>query len=546
VLGEEPGGLFWLFQAVSEMAAAEWFEATPQGFAFRAGAKPALPVPAELRTALIEKLRASGEHQLILESAALLGEVFSVNTLAAALNLDRLELLQRLRSLEQSAHIVSDLPDDEDGYAFSSAFMFETVRDELGISSTAARRPSKLVQELHARVAAAIEASGDEKSAYALARHWSMAGARHAAKSFTHCRKASRQARDVFAFDESRRWLTLAEQAARTLGEPFDAALEQLRIDCEESHVRGRDRSATAERAWQLVSEQSDVPHDVLVVAARACYDAYRDTGLAAWHERAVSLARRIIDVSTDALEKAAGHHLLGVSLPIAGATERLAALRQGLTLVEAEACNEPASASLEARLLGSLGEALSYGETADRTAARECFERSLDLRVSRNLGDLPGQARAHGGLGRLALSDDPPDYGRARKHFVEDLRISETIDDSAGISMSHCSLGRCDRAAGDMAGAARHFAQAFETARSVKDRCFAMIGKLELAIDMKRADEAQQLGRELLEMSKRDALPASCVDELLRVLFADGSIADTDWAKSLIATVNSKEVAAS
>jgi hypothetical protein len=539
VLGDEPGGLFWLFQSVRELASAGTLQPTERGFAFRDDAE-SLPVPADLRRTLAEKLHASNDQKLILRSAALLGEVFSVTTLAETLELDRLELLETLRQLEQTAHLVCDVPNDDDRYAFSSAFMFETVRDELVAPRVAGQRPPKLIQELHSRIASALERRGDPKLIFALARHWSLAGDRHAAKSFDCCLLAARQARAAFTFDEARRWLSLAERSAQIAGKPFDAALEKLRIDCDESHVTGLNRAATAESAWQLVEHRTHPDHALLVLGARSCYDASRDTGKPIWCERGVALSRRIIASSQVPLEQAAGYHLLGVSLPPRHADERLAALQKGLTLVESDPSDDLTRIALEAKLLSSLGEQLSYGDADDRAAARTYFERGLEIRTSRGLTDLPGQARAHGGLGRLALREEPPDYDAARVHFVEDLRLSESIDDAAGVSMSHGALARCDRAAGDFEAAAEHLRGARDAAHATKDVYFAVIGQLELALEMKNEPAAKGFGRELIAMMERDALPPSCAGELLRILAA----VDTDWAKAIADRLRSSEVA--
>ena len=88
-------------------------------------------------------------------------------------------------------------------------------------------------------------------------------------------------------------------------------------------------------------------------------------------------------------------------------------------------------------------------------------FEQSLSVRQTQNLGDLPGQARALGGLGRLSYNSNPPDYAEAARYFQEDLKISQEIGDVAGQSLCHSFLGRCERAAGQLTTAQWHFRQA-------------------------------------------------------------------------------------
>ncbi len=537
VVGEEPGGLFWLLDAVAELASTGSLETTDRGIAFRRDTDlAALPVPANLKQMLIEKLRSSTDHQLVVQGAALLGETFSVSALADALSIDRLDLLQTLRRLEQNARIVRDIADD-DRYAFSSAFMFETVREEFAIQpADAQHRPPKLVQELHARIAMALEHSteGDAVDVYALARHYSAAGARHARKSFEYCRKAATQARTSYAFDEARRWLTLATEAAASFGEAFDPASELLSIECDEAHVTGRRRIEVAEKIWQRVTNDPQAPHPLLVTAARACYDAGRDSGAPVWFERAITIAQRIVDGSSDRVERAAGYHMIGASLPFAKRDKRLAALKEGLKLIQQNSAGDKESVSLEAKLVGSLAEALSYGSAEERVRARELFEQGLELRERHRLGDLPGQARVHGGLGRLALLETPPDYDSARLHFQLDLQLCEVLADANGESMCCRFLARCDQAQGKWPEAEANLARARASAQGAKNEYFAAIGQLELALMLDRTDDAARYGRELSAMVSAQPLPSDCAAELKRVL--DGSsVAGAAWHRELL-----------
>ncbi len=187
----------------------------------------------------------------------------------------------------------------------------------------------------------------------------------------------------------------------------------------------------------------------------RACYEAGRDSGLSTWFDATVRWAQRIIANSRLPLEQAAGYHLLGVSLPRDQHEKRLAALRRGLAILDESGSSDRTVLLITARIVGSLAEQLSYGDPTEREEARLQFERGLSIRQTHHLGDLPGQARAIGGLGRLAFFSDPPDYARARRYFLDDLAIAEEIGDKAGQSLCHSLLAGCDRAAGDLTGGA-------------------------------------------------------------------------------------------
>jgi len=554
VITQEPGGLFWLGRAVTELVDAGAMQSTDQGFALRGGflAAGKLPVPSELRQLLAAKLRESSQHEFVLECAALLGEEFRVGDVAETLGIDRLELLQVLRQLEDKQRILHDMPEGDDLYTFSSPFILEVIRQEFGIDAAdgTSEQIPKIVRELHARLAAALERRDDRSAAvtYAIARHYSCAGARHARKTSACCLRAARLARREFAYQDARRFLDMALKCPGSAEEKTALSRESLLIDGDEAHVTGRRRVEVAARFWEYV-EQAPAPadgtpdHETLAAAARACYDAGRDGGDAQWFDRAAQLARRIVAASDSPLEQAAGYHLLGVSLPPARRDEQIAALERGLAILEPLGAADREALLLKARMLGSLAEQLSYGSPADRQQARELLERGLSIRQLNHLGDLPGQARAHGGLGRLAYFSNPPDYATARRHFLEDLRIATEIDDAAGESMCHSFLAGCDRADGELETALEHYSQAQALAGGPKDWFFSTAGMFEVLIERNQPDRAERVGREILAKADETAIPRECAAEIARILAANGHKLGGDWVGELTDRVNVADV---
>jgi hypothetical protein len=115
--------------------------------------------------------------------------------------MDRLKLLQVLRRLEQEFQLVRDIPADQECYAFSSTFMLEIVRNEMGAGSQRAGGnggPSKIARELHARIAAVLQHRKPRTAqlSFAIAEHYFDAGQSHAAQAVEHCLAAARIARE--------------------------------------------------------------------------------------------------------------------------------------------------------------------------------------------------------------------------------------------------------------------------------------------------------------------------------------------------------------
>ncbi len=232
-IGEEAGGMFWLIRAVQELVAENAFAVTNRGFELRPEYVKSgrLPVPSAMREKLAESLTASGAHRAVLECAALLGERFRVDDLAEIMGLDRLELLQVLRELEREWQLVRDIPSDQERYAFSSTFLLETLRQELGVVTigSKAAQPSKIARELHARIAAVFEHRMPRTAelTFAIARHYFSAGKAYAERSQENCLAAAQAARRTGAEDEARKFSAMAEQSVRLASKPAKVARDR-------------------------------------------------------------------------------------------------------------------------------------------------------------------------------------------------------------------------------------------------------------------------------------------------------------------------------
>ena len=229
-------------RAVQELANENAFVASSRGLELRPqyAQSSRLPVPAGMREKLTKALHASGEYLPVVECAALLGEKFRIDDLVECLGMDRLKLLQVLRHLEGELQLVRDLPADEECYAFSSTFLLEIVRRELGVGTASAKdpaRPSKIAREWHARIARMYERKTPRTTdfAYAMARHYFEAGKAYATQGAERCLEAAHRACQKRDFALARRFVEMAEQTARSVGRVVDAVHERQAIDAREA-----------------------------------------------------------------------------------------------------------------------------------------------------------------------------------------------------------------------------------------------------------------------------------------------------------------------
>lgn len=259
VMNLHSDSLFWLTRAVSQLVEDNALTASPAGFRLREQylQNSRLPVPDEMRAKLGEALRASGQYLPVLECAALLGEKFRVSDVSDCLKMDRLQLLQILRHLEHELQLVRDITQDQDCYAFSSQFMLEIVREELGVTGKHGGRswsPSKIARELHARIGAVLESRSPRTTqlVYDLAHHYHAAGAACASKCVDYCLVAADIARSQGAFRSARVYLGMAEEGALMTRRTAEVAARRKQI--------AEDEAASQDSRTVAVATGTEVP----------------------------------------------------------------------------------------------------------------------------------------------------------------------------------------------------------------------------------------------------------------------------------------------
>jgi hypothetical protein len=269
VMSQDADSIFWMIRAVGELANDQALIPSAQGFRLHPVylRNHQLPVPSEMREKLEASLRASGQYLPVLECAALLGKKFRVSDVADCLGMDRLNLLQILRHLDQELQLVRDVPNDQDCYAFSSEFMLEIVRNELGVSGSGSRRAgklSKIARELHARIATvlSLRTPRTPQLVYNLAEHYAAAGLIYANECVDHCLAAADMARSQFAFRSARTYLTMAEECARVTRRVFELSDKRKQIDCDETKFEQHRRKLPAVLPQQDSPSEERVPMD--------------------------------------------------------------------------------------------------------------------------------------------------------------------------------------------------------------------------------------------------------------------------------------------
>lgn len=529
-------GLHLVFSAVKDCAVGGRLAWDPAGwFTWGAGygGRDAVRVPRDLTDALLAPGESQPWREDLVACAACLGSSFEGEVVAEALGRSTVETLHHLDELAEQTGLVA--LGDDGRYTFRPPLIVDALRARLGITGAGPLggvvRP--VVRQYHARIASALEPRvvREPDLLLDLARHTFAAGARHAGVALERCISATRLSSRRFDHPSALRFLEMARECARVSGKEVDLEGEEVVVRCHAAFVSGESLVEAAEAGLRTIDRRNPPSGRLIAAVARACDAAASQLGPGQrdrFLQETLRLGRLLTSVDRPALEQAEGHHFVARAARADRAT-RESQLRRGLALLEDAAD----AAELKAQLLNSLAECLSRaGEEKDNLEARLLFAASLALKES--LGDRPGSARSHGGLGRSYLAP-PRDVARARQHLQEDLRISEEIGDRAGQSQMHSLLGACDLEEGLWEQAAEHYRRALELAPDSRARAFAGAGRLRALAGVGRTSELDECGAGLVEALRDADVPQDAREALASAVQSCDSAPGRRWALELL-----------
>ena len=332
---------------------------------------------------------------------------------------------------------------------------------------------------------------------------------------------------------------------------------ELLLMQCRDAEVEGRDRVATAEKAVEALESDPNGSPELFRAAALACYNAGVNTRCQVHFEKAVELGHEIIQRFTDFVMQAEGHHFVGISVPRDQRAEARKHWEDALHLLET-AAESTYARHLKARITNSLAEHLSYGSELEKTMAKRLFETSIELKQRSDIDDTMGLAISHGGLGRLFLFAEPPDYVSARHHFEENLRISEELGSVIGQTKMHSLLGAVDVGERKLVDAKERYGKAQELAAGQVDHIFALAGLTETCALLGQLDQADEHGSALADLivnrvkesdpdsaenNSRSAIPVSCYPRIVQYLATAKALQPSPWHNTLATLIETDKL---
>jgi predicted ATPase len=475
-------------------------------------------IPSKIQDVIVRRLnRVETDDRKVLDYASVVGVVFDSETLTAALGLEKLRLLERLKVLEKTHNLVHT----QDGaYRFDHAKVREVLYSEI---------PQELRMEYHAIVANSImtlyednldEVIGD------LAFH------------FKHCRdkdkapiyltRAAEEAKKSYANEEAIRFYCDAlefqddKEKRREILENLGAVYELM---------GDYDKSLEAYgRALELAEEdrkRADIGTRIgAIFEIKGEYDdslaAYAEALKLVEGEGSEDEAYALSGIGTvfwskGDIEKALENYRKG--LQIGEKTEDKRLIARSLANIgniciyngDYDGALENCEKSLELRekindqrsvahSLGNIGALHYYKGEYDR--ALDKYEQGLGIFVK--IGDAQGIAYIHNNIG--VLHEDRSEYDQARQRYEKSLKILKKIGDQNPMAVALHNIGLIHRRLGEYDEALKKFRESLEIGERIgyqMGAAFNYCGMAETYLDKKDPKKALEFSEKALELSK-------------------------------------------
>jgi len=533
------GALYCLLQQISKLSDDNAFVKKSQVFTWSAeyrkyeDLQTRLPVSTEMETSVSESLDQISEHQYLLEYAACLGMRFHAQILAECLGVSRLDVLRQLSEVEKKTGIVYDLRESENLFAFQSPIVLKVIRQRsrIDLKGPLSQGIPQIIREYHGQIAEVLERVSPNDP-FPIAEHFYGAGVAWAEKATTYCLKAARAAVQQAAIKEAQKYIERAKECAESVGLDHNNQAFII-LECNLAHMSGEKRAEVANKSFNYLEEHPDSSLSLMIIVARACYDAGTDQRDQHFFAESVRIGEMIANhPDATPIEKAEGLHFIGIGTPLLEPEKRETNLNHAFNILsDYDEHNIPAQALL-ARVANSLAQEL---QSEDPTQAQPLYEHSIQIKIRPELRDINGLAISHNGLGRIALFAQPADLVEAKRHFQESLKYAKQMGSSMDMSKSHSFLGECAQRESDYHQAVRHYRQSYQLATTSIDKGFAGAGLLQSLStqeDLSALDTFGQILTEELETSGE--IPPPCRQQMEDALNSCRQLTQSEWLSKL------------
>ena len=479
-------------------------------------------IPSKIFDLIARRLnRVGGELKEILDYASVIGEEFTSTVLASATGLERVQLLEHLRTLEQTHSLVHTQNGE---FRFDHSKIKEVLYEQI---------PPELRMEYHSIVASSIEEQhkdDPEGVIEDLAFHYSRCGDKD--KALHYLTRAAERAMKAFSNEEAARFYIKAlefesdrEKKAKILenmgeihlltgehgkgAECFRTAMELANEKKRKARVgmllgmalkMSGDYDESIEvcnRALLWVEgEESEEEANIINVIGlvrrnRADYD-----GALECFEKSMGIRRKIGD-----LKGVAGslNNIGIVYLHIGRCDDGLEILTEA-----AEVARKTDDRNLASSYICNLG--IAYTTRGELAKAVELF--SECMKVSESMGALPDVAAQLTNIGVAYCRMG--DYDKALDYSERGLEICERVGSKQSIALVHASLGNTLGLRGEYHRALEHYEKCLKMHESIDDPAglsYALNGIAELHFEMGNLEKSMGFSKKASELAVKIGL---------------------------------------
>lgn len=519
IYGETEGNPLFIMELVKLMVE-EGVVRNIKGTWMLAKAPEEVDIPSKIYDVIVRRLgRVKEEHREVLDYASVIGEVVTSETLTDVMRIERVQLLEGLRTLEKNHRLVRSF---NGSYKFDHAKVKEVLYNEI---------PQELRMEYHSIIAQAIESANEgnlEDVIEDLAFHYHRC--KSEAKALHYLIRAAEKAKKEYSNEEAIRFYIEALEydedrgkkggVFEVLGEIYHlignhaSAKESLAkaLELAEGEREKARLGCLLAQAFKDMGEYEDaiqVGNDALdLVRGEECREeatalnvlgtVHVNKGM---YDRALEYLRKSREIRMRIGHKkgvAASHNNIGIvcyysgeydkalehwrtsrgiweeigdesSIPDGHANEGVAYAAKG----EYDKALDHMKRALESKekmgalanivsQLGNIGNVLS--EQGDYDAALDYFEKSLN--IARKLGDQRSIALASANTGRLQLLMG--EYDKALENLERSLEIREKTHDLGSATYLYCDIASVYLETGDFTGALHYCSRAFDLANEI------------------------------------------------------------------------------
>lgn len=432
-------------------------------------------IPSKIHDVIVRRLNRVGSGgRKVLDYASVIGVVFTSEVLHGALDIEKLELLERLKVLERTHNLIHS---HDGGYRFDHAMVREVLYDEI---------PGELRMEYHAIIASSIETLYKDNLGEVIGdlafhcKHCSDKG-----KASVYLTKAAEEAKKSYSNEEAIRFYS---ESLEFEEDSEKRASILTKLGCVYELIGDYDKSLAAYRdalelvqdpkrkagIWSKIGSVHDNKGEYeestsayaeafdIVKGDRSETEADVVLGIGNVHwckgefEEALGCYQSALEIA----EKVGDQMIIAASMTNIGNIhvnkgeyeDALEGYQKSLELRES-AGDERRTA----HTLGNIG-ALHYNK-GEYEKALEYYERSLE--ILEKIGDQQGIAISLNNIG--VLHEDRGEYEKALGTYEKSLEILEKIGDQAVIASSLHNIGLVHRYLGDLDLALENFEKSME-----------------------------------------------------------------------------------